>query len=320
MTTIYTLAQIKEKTEELDLTEIISKGFIEYSKGRVVVPPVGELNFDDPPGDTHIKYGYIKGDETYVIKIASGFYKNPSLGLNASSGLMLVFSQKTGLLKTILLDEGYLTDIRTAVAGQICAKLLKPRHVKAIGVLGTGIQARMQVELLKPVTTCRKVFVWGPTAANMENYKTEMSAKGFEVFLMASPKSVAAHANLIVTATPSKEPLLAKDDIQPGTHITAMGSDTIEKQELDSAILAQADIVVADSLSQCRERGEIFKAIGNNHISMEAVLELGTILDNPRAISRGENDITISDLTGVAVQDIQIATAVCNAFELEPNR
>jgi ornithine cyclodeaminase len=144
MATVYTLQEIKKALSSVDLTFFIEQGFIAYSNNEVVVPPVGELIFEDPPGDTHIKYGYIKSDDIYVIKIASGFYQNPEIGLASSSGLMLVFSQKTGMLQTVLLDEGHLTDVRTAVAGQIAAKQVASKTIKAIGVLGTGIQARMR--------------------------------------------------------------------------------------------------------------------------------------------------------------------------------
>ena len=136
MTNSYTLEQIKHVVAGMNFSAQIEQGFIAYSNGDVVVPPVGELIFEDPPGDTHIKYGYIKGDDSYVIKIASGFYQNVKIDLPSSSGLMLVFSQKTGVLETILLDEGFLTNVRTAVAGEIVAKYMAPERVSAIGVYG----------------------------------------------------------------------------------------------------------------------------------------------------------------------------------------
>lgn len=120
------------------------------------------IRLDNPPGDVHLKYGYIQGDAYYVIKIASGFYENQKLGLPSSNGLMLLFCQKTGELLSILLDEGYLTDLRTATAGAIAAKYLAPRKVNCIGIVGTGTQARLQLRNLKRITDCRNVIVWGP--------------------------------------------------------------------------------------------------------------------------------------------------------------
>lgn len=314
MTEIYTLHQIKEVVNSIDLSETIEAGFCSYASGRVVVPPVGELVFDNPPGDTHIKYGYIKDDPFYVIKIASGFYDNPSAGLPSGSGLMLVFSQKTGFPRAILLDEGYLTDVRTAVAGQIAARYLAPADITAIGVLGTGTQARMQVEWLSGVTPCKRLHVWGRTAKHAELYKTEMTAKGYDVSIQKTPADVAASSRLIITATPSVTPLLRVTDIRPGTHITAMGSDTSAKQELDPAILQKADLVVADSLSQCRSRGEISKALAAGCLTEEKILELGRVIRSGKPARTSDHQISVADLTGVAVQDIQIATAVFKAL------
>ena len=323
MTRIIELNRIKTLISDKDLSPLIEDGFVAYSHGRVVVPPVGELNFNEPPGDTHIKYGRIKGADYFVIKIASGFYRNPELGLPSNSGLMLVFSSRTGILDTILMDEGYLTDLRTALAGQIAACYLAPSRIQAIGVLGTGIQARMQVEYLAPVTPCKDLVVWGRTPEKTRLYKQDMEALGFRVRVAGDPAGVAAEANLIVTTTPAQTPLLFARDIRPGTHITAMGSDTPIKQELDEIILERADVVVADSISQCKERGEISKALDAGCLKEEDIVELGQIIDTCRGKNQGshanarasENQITVADLTGVAVQDIQIATAVCRAAD-----
>jgi ornithine cyclodeaminase len=315
MPQIVSLDQIKDICRDLDFVPLIEQGFGAYSAGRVVVPPVGELSFSEPPGDTHIKYGYIKGDDCFVIKIASGFYQNPDRGLPSNSGLMLVFSQQSGILQTILLDEGYLTDLRTAVAGTIAARYLGPPEVGSIGVLGTGIQARMQVLGLRTLTPCRDLLVWGRNPESLEKYRADMEMQGFSVKTTLDAAQVASGCNLIVTATPSATPLLTVDMIRPGTHITAMGSDTEFKQELDPAIVARADIVVADSISQCRQRGEISKALGEGLVQEEDIIELGWIINGDASGRTSAGQITVADLTGVAVQDIQIAKAVCQGLE-----
>lgn len=311
MAHIFNLEQIKSACKNLSFMEQIERGFAAYSRGEVIVPPVGELSFKAPPGDTHIKYGYIKNSDSFVIKIASGFYDNPKQGLPSNSGLMLVFSQKTGVLQAVLLDEGYLTDVRTAVAGQIAAKYLAPSTVSAIGILGTGIQARMQVSYLKEITSCRQVVAWGRSDENLFAYKEAMENDGFQVQTTTIAAEVAQNCNLLITATPSQQPLLLEEMIQPGTHITAMGSDTSLKQELDTGILQKADLVVADSIPQCLERGEISKALLDKKITAGQVVELGNIINGNASGRSSAEQITIADLTGVAVQDIQIAKAVC---------
>jgi len=306
---ILTLDQIKSVLPSVDLMGEIENGFIAYSQGRAVVPPVGELVMRDPPGDVHIKYGYLTGDDYYVIKIASGFYENSKLGLPSSNGLMLVFSQKTGALEAVLLDEGYLTDIRTAIAGAIAAKYLAPSKVERIGIVGTGMQARLQLEYLAPVTDCREVLVWGRSADKLAAYEQDMTEKGFRVSTTTNADDVMASCKLIVTTTPATSPILS-GQAQPGTHITAVGSDTHDKQELDAEILSRAELVVADSISQCIERGEIYQALKSNAITEAGLVELGSIIAGDATGRESDDQVTVADLTGVAVQDIQISKAV----------
>ncbi len=310
MPVVVPLAEIKKALAAINPIPLIEEGFAAYSRGEVVVPPVGELVFDHPPGDVHIKYGYIKGDDFYVIKIASGFYENPKLGLPSGDGLMLVFSQKTGVLEAILLDEGYLTNLRTAVAGAVAAKYLAPRVVTAVGIIGAGVQGRMQLDWLRRVRRFDEAVVWGINEDELAGYRRDMESPGLRVRTTLRAEEVAAAANLIVTCTPSTTPLLKAAWIRPGTHITAVGSDTAEKQELDAAILARADRVVVDSLSQSELRGEVYKAVGAGAIGRGRLVELGRVIADENLRRASESEITVADLTGVAVQDIQVSKAV----------
>ena len=314
MTRTYHLDQIKQVVAKLDVTKYIEEGFVAYSQGRVVVPPVGELIFENPPGDVHIKYGYIKDDDYFAIKIASGFYENFKIDLPASDGLILLFSQRDGTLASILLDECYLTNVRTAVAGQVVAKYMAPSKIGCIGVFGTGAQGRMQVEYLKPVIDCRDIIVWGLPQDNFGTYKQDMEKLGYTVQTTLDAGEVTEKCRLIITATPSKTPLIDVKQIKPGTHITAMGSDTHQKQELDSKILQSADMVVADSIEQCLSRGEISKALQAGLVKKEDLIELGDVIAGRQPGRTSDEQITVADLTGVAVQDIQIAKAVHEAL------
>ena len=315
MVRIHKLDQIRKALDDINLDEIIESGFAAYSVGDVITPPVGELVFEDPPGDTHIKYGYIKEDDYFVIKIASGFYQNYKFNLPSGSGLMLVFSQKTGALDTILLDEGFLTNVRTAVAGQIVAKYLAPDKIDKIGVFGTGTMARMQVQFLKSITDCIQVVVWGRSELSLDKYKKDMQEIGYEVEVTQDPNNISNSCNLILMTTPSTVPLLNCSNLRPGMHITAMGSDTHDKQELESRILNQADIVVTDSLEQCKLRGEIHHGLNEGHIKLNEIFELGQVILGRKRLRTSEEQITVADLTGIAAQDIQIAKAACKALE-----
>ncbi len=315
MPAVVPLPEIKKALASIDPLPLIEAGFVAYSRGQVVVPPVGELVFEDPPGDVHIKYGYVKGGDIYVIKIASGFADNPRLGLPSGDGLMLVFDQKTGVLRAVLLDEGYLTNLRTAVAGAVVAKYLAPREVTAAGILGAGVQGRMQLEWLRRVRRFDRAVVWGISDEELEAYRRDMERPGLSILTTRRAEDVAKASNLIVTCTPSTEPLLRAGWIRPGTHITAMGSDTASKQELDPAILAKADRVVVDSLSQSELRGEVFRAVQAGALKRGCLVELGRVIEEPALQRASGSEITVADLTGVAVQDIQISAAVWNELK-----
>jgi ornithine cyclodeaminase len=307
---IINLDQIKEALKTVDIISAIEKGFIAYSNAKAVVPPVGELVFKNPPGDVHIKYGYIIDDEYYVVKVASGFYDNSKLNLPSSNGLMLLFSQKSGYLLAILLDEGYLTDLRTAAAGAIAAKYLAPSKISSIGIIGTGIQARLQLTYLKRVTDCRTVIAWGRSLEKLTNFQTEMEQKGFSLQITQQIEDITSNCNLIITTTPATLPLLWAKQIKRGTHITAVGADSPHKQELDAHVFKMADLVVADSIEQCAQRGDLAHAIKANFIKPEKIYELGNVISGTSPKRTSEEQITIADLTGVAVQDIAIAKAV----------
>jgi ornithine cyclodeaminase len=310
VTRIIELDRIKSVLDPLRVIRALEEGFVEYSEGRVTVPPAGHLYFEEPPGDCHIKFGCVPGCGHFVIKVATGFYRNPGRGLPSSNGLMLVFDQKTGQPEAILLDEGWLTDARTAAAGAIAAKYLAPRKPSRIGIVGTGTQARMQLEWLRHVTDCREAIVWGRNRDKAELFCHDLAGFGYSIGIAAHLDELCACSDLIVTATPSREPLLYAQHIKAGTHITAVGADGGGKQELDAAVFGKADICVVDSLSQCREYGDSARALRDGVIAENKLIELGRVIRDPTLGRRRTEQITIADLTGVAVQDIQIATQV----------
>jgi ornithine cyclodeaminase len=310
---ILTRQQIEQVLSIPSILEAVEQGFVAYSRGETIIPPVASLHFDHPPGDCHIKYGYAKTGKYYVVKIASGFHDNPTLGLPAGNGLMLLFDKQTGRPVSILLDEGYLTDIRTAAAGSIAAKYLAPKNISCVGIVGTGAQAYCQLELLSFVTKCKKVMVWGRDAAKANILKKHPRLNNWEIEVAKDLDQLAAECNLIITTTSSSGPLLFADQIRPGTHITAVGADDIGKQEIDPNIFVKADKIVVDSRSQCVEFGDASYAVKKGLIKKERLIELGEVIADSSLGRTSETQITIADLTGVAIQDLQIATAVFEA-------
>lgn len=311
---IVRLPALQRALADFDPIPAIETAFRAASAGSAVAPPGGELLFDDPAGDAHIKFGYLPGSIHFIVKVIAGYYDNASRGLPSLGGLVILLNRSTGQPVAILLDDGWLTNLRTAAAGAVAARYLAPRQVRAIGVLGTGVQARMQVEQLQNVTRCRDLIVWGRNKENLARYEAEMTGKGYRVVAADNPGQVAASANLIVTATPSATPLLTREQIRPGTHITAIGADTADKNELDPAILGAADIAVVDSRLQAGSRGESRRALEAGILAPSDLLELGEIVAEPALGRRSEVQITIVDLCGLAVQDIMIAEAAIEAL------
>jgi len=311
---IIRLEEIREALRGVDLLPGIEQAFVAYSSGRAVVPPVGELLLPDVQGDVHIKYGYIAGEPYYVVKVASGFYGNPERCRPSSNGLMLVFDRSTGALVAILLDEGLLTDLRTAAAGAVAAKHLARKAIGRIGIVGSGTQARFQLRMLRAVTPCREVLAWGRHPERLARYRDEMAGEGFTVATTRDVGDVMASCDLVVTVTASHAPLVVRDQLRPGVHITAVGADSPVKQELDPLVLRRADVVVADSLSQCLARGEIAHAVRSRCLRPDDVVELGAVIAGRAEGRTSEEDVTVADLTGVAVQDIEIARTVLDAL------
>lgn len=310
MTGIYTRSQIDAVLPEVDVLEEIAQGFIAYSHGEVEVPPVGELLFPEKSGELHIKYGAIRGDDICVIKVATGFFDNPKIGLPPFGGCMVAISQKTGMIEAVLLEEGELTNHRTAAAGAVAARALAPRDPGVIGIVGTGVQARLQADYLRRVTECRDLTIWGRNASQTAQAAADIAEMGFRATVAQSVEDLCEQSRLIVTTTPTEHPLIKAEMIQPGTHITAMGSDTPDKHEIAPDVLVRADVVVADSLDQCALRGEIFQARCAGALAEGKAVELGHVLCGEAEGRSRPNQITLADLTGVAVQDIAIAKSV----------
>lgn len=322
MSKVLELEEIRRLINIPQLIQAIEDGFVLYSDGKVVVPPVGFLHFDEPPGDVHIKYGFVRGDDVYVLKMASGFYKNAELGQSVAGGLILVFSQQTGHLKFILLDKAWLTDMRTAAAGAVAAKHLAAKNIHRIGIVGTGVQARMQLELLKDVVDCHSCLIWGRDAKKVQKMIDDLKSSktiqdwGLELNAARAIDELVSECNLVVTTTSAREALIRSDRVAKGTHITAMGSDDHGKQELEATLLGKADLVVADSIAQCVDHGECFHAVKDGVIRADSIRELGNVIKNPKLGRNNDEQITVADLTGVAIQDIQIAKMVCRTLDL----
>ena len=296
---------------ELDEEAIsaVANGFTSLAAGKVTLPHIVRVDIPEHKGEVDIKTAYIRGLDSFAIKIAAGFFGNYRLGLPTGSGMMVLVSAKTGRPEAVLLDNGYLTDVRTGAAGALAARHLARERIDTAGVIGSGAQARYQMTALRQVRDFRRLMVYGIIPDQVEQYVAEMAPLlGVQVVRAESVETVVRNSDVVVTCTPAKEPFLKAEWLHPGLHITAMGTDSEDKQELHSDALARADLLVCDRKSQSFRLGEFHNGLEAGVISEDdPIIELGDLISGRESGRTNDDQITICDLTGVGVQDTTIA-------------
>lgn len=285
----------------------VEAGFSALGRGEAVQPPILSMVMEEFNSEVDVKTAHIKGWERYAIKVSSGAFDNPKHGLPSLNGLMMLFSARTGQVEAVLFDEGYLTMVRTALAGAIAAKHLSCEDSRRVGVIGAGEQARRQVEALRLVRNVDTLDVWTRHRETAEAYAEDMRSQGLTVTVRDSVHAACAQADIIVTATPSRQPLLHASDLPEGVHVTAMGSDSPDKRELDASVMTRADVFVCDSRAQSVHNGELKVFANEGREPPFQVHELGRVIQRGERLRNGEADITVCDLTGTGVQDTAIA-------------
>jgi len=313
------IAKILTETElrkavPLDLAAIdcIEKAFVALAGGEVIMPPILSMAIAEHHGEVDVKTAYMPALESFAIKISPGFFNNPKIGLPSTSGLMILFSAHTGMLEALLLDNGYLTDVRTACAGAVAARHLARKDASRVCIIGSGMQARLQLRALALVRPIRTVQFWARDAAKAEQLAREVATElGVDATATATPDARAAvsGADIIVTTTPATTPVVRADWLQPGQHLTAMGSDQDNKNEIEPECIARASLYVPDRQSQTSRLGELRSAIAAGLVAPDKnFAELGAIASGSSPGRLHPEDITIADLTGTGVQDTAIAT------------
>lgn len=308
--------QLRERIH-LDPTviDVIEKAFATLAGGGVVMPPIMSMHMPDVNGELDVKTAYVPGLPGFAVKLSPGFFDNPSRGLPSTSGLMVVLSSETGRVRAVLLDNGYLTDLRTAAAGGVAARHLSREDSRRAAIFGAGLQARLQLQALTLVRPIEEAVIWARDPAKAEALARELDGQGLQCRAVADAEEAAGFADVIVTTTPASRPILKAEWLRPGQHVTAMGSDQAGKNELDPLCLDRADLYVADRVSQTELMGELRAAIGAGLFSdRSGIPELGGIVTGRHPGRTGPDQITIADLTGTGVQDTAIAMHVLATF------
>ncbi|GHC17888.1 cyclodeaminase [Aidingimonas halophila] len=283
----------------------VEQAFASLGRGEAVQPPILSMAMDEFNSEVDVKTAHIRGWKRFAIKVSTGAFDNPQRGLPSLNGLMMAFSAETGLVDAVLFDKGYLTTVRTALAGAIASKYLARVDSKRVTVLGAGEQADWQVRALRLVRDIEHVDVWARRTEAAEAYAEAMRRQGLEVQVHDSIRNACARADIIVTTTPSREPLLKATDLPEGVHVTAMGSDSPDKRELDEEVMIRADAFVCDTRAQSENNGEL-KAFAERQPPFK-VFELGQVIDAGLNLRLSPSTITVCDLTGTGVQDTAIA-------------
>ncbi len=309
-------AQLRQVVSlDLGAVDCVEQGFTALARGEVSMPPILSLAIPENNGEVDVKTAYVKGLDSFAIKVSPGFFDNPKIGLPSTSGLMMLFSSRTGVLEALLLDNGYLTDVRTAAAGAVVARHLAPEGANSVGILGAGVQAQLQLQAVCLVRPIKQAFVWARDFAKAEAAAVEMTAmSGVEVRAVKEAAEAVRPADIVVTTTPAAEPILRAEWLRPGQHVTAMGSDQEHKNELEPACIELADVYVADRLAQTRLLGELRSAVKAGVAAPdEEFPELGAVAIGSATGRTSDDQITICDLTGTGVQDTMIATYAASA-------
>ena len=308
--TILTESELRQCIDvDEEAIAVIEDGFSRLAAGDVTMPPIMRVPIPESNGEVDSKTAYVRGLDSFALKVSSGFFDNPKLGLPSGSGLMMLLSTKTGMLQALLLDNGYLTDVRTGAAGAVVAKHLAREDISTAGVIGAGAQGRYQMRALKLVRDYEKLLVFDRDSERAAAYVEAMSdALGVPVEAAPDAGAVVRNSDVVVTTTPAKQGYLQADWLHPGLHITAMGTDAEEKQELQPDVFKHAGLIVCDSKAQVFKLGELQRAVeAGVAIDEDAVVELGEITSGQHPGRTDADTISVCDLTGTGMQDTAIA-------------
>lgn len=278
----------------------VERAIIAFAQGRAQSGDAGHFSFP-APGDAHVKVAHLEGEDIFALKVSASFYGNPALGLSSSQGFSAIMSATTGEALALLADGGWLTDARTAMAGAIAARAIGYAG-GTVGIVGAGIQARMQADAIRRHLGAERLLIWARDPARARALADDIGGEAREVL-----ENLVRASDLVVTTTPSTDPLVMDDWVRPGLRIVAVGSDGGGKRELDPAILGRAT-VIADSIDKCLENGEAGWAVRAGLLDADVLVPLGALLAEPETFA--DDAIVVADLTGLPVQDAAIAGSV----------
>lgn len=307
---ILTEPQIRRLVDAGAARTAVADAFRALHRGEATIANVISLPFSNPTGVAHIKAGHVHSDAIWTAKVSADFYPDDKED-TVHSGLMLVMSSTDGRLAGVLLDNGYLTELRTGAAGAIAADRLARTNSRTVAIVGAGSQARYQLDALLQVRPITRVRIASRTRVRAHAFADEIgTTHALSAGVYDTVEEAVRGADIVVTTTQSVEPLIEAEWLEPGVHITAVGSDEPTKQELASDVLGRADVVAVDDRGQAARIGELRHAIESGHRHETDVVTLGELLDGAAPGRERDDQVSVADLTGLGVQDAAIAALV----------
>ncbi|MFI6602856.1 ornithine cyclodeaminase family protein [Nonomuraea sp. NPDC050536] len=306
---IYGPEAIRRAVSLPDLIEPVSRSLADFSRGlgqapQMVFAPAGEQ------GDVHVKAAWLPGRRYFTVKVGTWF----AAGDPPSGGYIAVHDAATGTPYALLFDDHLLTDLRTAAAGAVATRLLARPDAATLAVLGTGVQARLQALAARAVRPIESVVVWGRSPRAARELREALLGEFPAVSVAHDPERAVRQADVIVTATSARSPILRGAWLRPGQHVTAVGADEPTKAELDPACFHRADVIAVDSrLNTPAIAGDL------NASGAEPTAELGDLILGRQRGRANERQITVAKLIGLGVQDLAAAETVLPLLEEAPS-
>jgi alanine dehydrogenase len=308
-TLILTRKEVEQVLTIEDVIPAVEDVFKAFAKKKARTPPILHWTVEQPRGSFAAKCGVADEWGLSALKFSCGFPENPSKhGIPTTLGTIVLSSHQNGAPLAIM-DGSYITAVRTGAAGAVAAKYLARGNSRSVGIVGTGVQGRMQALALSKVIKYEKILAYDKVAESKEKYALEMSAKlGIPVKEVESVEDAVKGVDILVTATPSAQPYVKAEWIGNGTHITSIGSDRHGKQELQEAVYKKAKLVT-DWREPALEKG-LFS-------SEDIYAEIGEIIAGTKKGRENDQEITIFDSSGIGLQDLAAAKV---AYEKAKNK
>lgn len=317
-----TLLLKKEEVSRLirmkEVIGTVEEAYKAFNSNQVIQPPYIGIDLPSHRGEIDFKLGYYQGNEMISMKASSGGFKNNPTehGVPNGMGTILLFDARSCALVCVM-DGSLITGLRTGACGAVSVKALARKNAKKITSIGTGNQARMQIRAINEVMKIEEIHAWDNHTETLAKYKADIESEfGIPVIVASSKKEAVEQADILITTTRGKGSLVEAAWVKPGTHIVAIGTDQQGKQELDPEIFRNAKVVV-DSLEQCIEKGETWHPLNKKIIAKDGIHgEIGEILLGKKPGRENDEEVTIFDSTGMAIQDNTTSTKIYrNALE-----